>query len=301
MRQPWFPLCLWLVAAPAFAAGTVGLPAGACVHGNVVSVDGFEDGAVMPSIASGGSGGVPGDGIGSLALDGLPTGTYYWHAPPNPLGNGPRPVLIVLHGASGSHALALDAAQLLRDQWAPVADAQGFVVLAPVSSGSQGGWLAPVSADDHPSDYDLIAAALAAIESSYDIERTRRYLWGYSAGGHVAHDLMLSRFNAALNEDTIAAWSVNAGALAALACAGMSSTQCNGLLSSVGRRARVDIRIGTSDSLLPHARADRDRFQARGWGDAGALAYAEFAGGHTYSPSQFPAIWNALCDQAVVP
>ena len=53
----------------------------------------------------------------------------------------------------------------------------------------------------------MIDAVLADVEASYNVNRGRRYLWGFWAGGHYGHGYTLSRAS------TLAAYAVNAGVL----------------------------------------------------------------------------------------
>lgn len=286
----------------AMAATTVRLPATACRANDVLLADGFEDatsGGGAPSEPSLGSGGVPGDSSGTVTVPAYPSGTYYLHVPPAYDPSRPAPVLVALHGAGGSHAAALTGAQTIRNDWRATADAGGFIVVAPVSTAASGGWIAPSSAADSPTDYDLIAAALAQVESSYNIERTRIYGWGYSAGGHVMHDLAINPFNATLNAQTLAAYAVNPGVLAALACSGLDDAQCAALLLQTSRRVPLDIHVGITDSLVIYARSDRDLMTANGWTLDGDLFYAEHSGGHVYTTANLVEIWNNVCTFAV--
>jgi poly(3-hydroxybutyrate) depolymerase len=212
------------------------------------------------------------------------------------------PVVLALHGASGSHALALQATSLLRTQWAALADQYGFIVIAPVGVGAQGSWFNATSPDDQPSDYDVFAAALAEVEAGWNVERTRVYGWGFSAGGHVMHDLVVRGFTPALDAGHIAAYGVDAGALQALACASLTADQCGSQrLAPMTRRVPLAIEIGKSDSLLSYARADRLQLIAKGWVQDDTLHYREFQGGHQYSSTELADVWSHLCRFGVTP
>lgn len=298
------------LSASASAATTVRLPAAACLANDALFVDGFEvpgaTGPGAPSDPSLGSGGALGDSSASIAIAGWPADTYYVHVPPAYDPSRPAPVLLALHGAAGSHALAVSSAQQIRTDWAPAADAGGFIVVVPVGSDSQGSWFVPSSAADHPTDYDLFAAELAQVESRYNIERTRRYGWGYSAGGHVMHDLLVNGFNASLDATKLAAYGVSAGILGdqyaptwGLACRGLTEDECGALLAAMPRIVPVDIHVGVSDPLVTHARLDYGIFTGQGWVDGDTLHYTEINAGHIYLPANLPVIWSNVCTFAV--
>ncbi len=188
-------------------------------------------------------------------------------------------LLITLHGSGGA-GTAPAAASAMRTAWAGTADAGGFIVLAPIASGAQGGWV--------PSqDYPLIAAALDALMADYPIDPQRLYLHGFSAGAHVTLDLAL------YNAGVFAAAVAQAGVLDALAGAQAPWAAI--------RRIPVQVRVGTSDNLLPYAQTDRSRFLAAGWSEPDDYALVTFSGGHSFDSSHAPPAWTALCQRALLP
>lgn len=186
-------------------------------------------------------------------------------------------LVITLHGAGGPGS-APAAAALMRDSWSATADSGGFIVLAPAASGSQGGWLAAV-------DYPALSAAISELQRLYPIDPRRLYLHGFSAGGHVAHDLAL------YNAHYFAAYVVNAGVLQAFA--GATAPQ------AALRSLPVQVRMGSDDSLLAHARADRERFLAAGWREPDDYQLVEFAGGHDFDAGHAGPAWRFLCRRAL--
>ena len=192
----------------------------------------------------------------------------YLQVPPSYSPQTAAPLVLVLHGAAGSPAAADEFAGLFRDFWANDAAVLGAVVLAPVASGNSGGW---VPALDGPA----IACLLAEAERLLNIDRSRRYLWGFSAGAHYAHALALG------NAQRIAAYSVKAGAMAALACSPYSGVAaCANVLQSASRRIPVQLRVGTSDPLQPQTTADLQSLQTAGWLLATDLEATSTPGGH---------------------
>ncbi len=282
------------------AATTVRLPGGICAADDTVFAASFEPWAGVPSDPSQGSGGAaPGAVTGEVFVPGLgnePGGrqVFHLHVPSGYSAATAWPLVIALHGAAGSHAAAVNAAKATRNAWAGVAEAQGFIVAAPVSNGAAGGWIVPPGA---PTDYDALAAILARVAADYNIEQSRIYLWGFSAGGHVAYDLVVNagEYATPLNQHNLAGFAVSAGVLATLACQGDTAVQCDARVAALPRRLPLDIHIGSSDPLLPYARSDRERFLAHGWQRGSTLGYHEFAGGHTYSAAQLGATWATLC------
>jgi poly(3-hydroxybutyrate) depolymerase len=190
----------------------------------------------------------------------------------------PVPLIVVLHGASGSAATAPAAAESMRTLWTVLAEREGAIVLAPIAGGSQGGW---VPARDHPA----LACAMAEVSRRYALDLDRRYLWGFSAGAHFAHALALG------NAGRFAAYAINAGALYALACAPSGDAACETSLPQSLRRVPVSLRVGTLDSLRGYVQGDFGRLQVAGWETPQAIAYTEFGGGHTVSVADVEAAW----------
>lgn len=183
------------------------------------------------------------------------------------------PLVVALHGAAASPAAA---AASIRALWQPTADLEGALVLTPIATGNSGGW-AP--------DFDTpaLACAIAQVERGYDVDRARRYLWGFSAGAHYGHALALA------NSTRFAAYAVNAGALQAFAC---TAATCATLLPTVARRIPVQLRVGSNDPLESHTDADEARFQAAGWTVGSELRTSKFVGGHTVAAADAGWAWS---------
>jgi poly(3-hydroxybutyrate) depolymerase len=307
LRTASFAL-LFMIAGEAWSATSVSLPNWICVHPDAIFVSEFDpsDGAV-PSNPSGGTGGAHGSLTKTLHIAGLGTGTqhYYLYVPSNYTATTRAwPLLLALPGVTLSTDGDNNAAGT-RDDWIGAASAGRFIVAVPVGNdvGDDGSgieyvsWLVPPH--NGPTDYDLFAAVRADVEASYNIERTRIYGWGFSAGGHVMHDLAINTYSSAFNATTMAAYSVSAGDLAGLAC--YSDASCNALLAALPRKIPVDIHIGTYDPNYPYAQSDHTRFLAKGWVDGSTIHYTEFVGDHEYDIAQLTDVWNHLCPNAVTP
>lgn len=278
-------LCAGGAAVPAFAATSVPLPESSCfapvAAPPALFRDGFDDPVVLPSTPSGGSSGGSATGtrirtIFVPAVNG--NRSYFLRLPPQYTPTRPWPLMVVLHGQSANPAVT---AGVVVETWAPLADARGLVILSLAASGSSGGWAPSI-------DGPILDAFLADARGAFNIELTRQYVWGYSSGGHWAHGLGLA------NDSPFSAYGASAGVL--VGYAGVNAP------SLALRHVPAAIRIGLQDSvLLPHARADHQRFLAAGWVDEETLHYREFDGGHVYDIGDLTDIWDFVCRWAVVP
>ncbi len=303
-------LSLPIIAVPAAAVTSVTLPGWACTQPDTIYASAFDAPAQAiphdPSLGSGGA--FPGSLTRTLHIAGLGSGTqnYYIYVPDDYTPARAWPLILVLHGVA-PYGSADDYAETVRDNWTAAASAGGFIVAAPVADDVipldgepyAVSWLLPLPSG--PSDYDLFAAVRADMEGAYNIERTRIYGWGFSAGGDVMHDLGMSQHSAVFNATTMAAYAVTGADLAQVACYEMTDTACSDLLAQVPRKIPVDIRIGNSDPNYAYAKSDRARFLAEGWVNRVTLFYNVFVAGHTYSIAQLSDTWDNLCPNAVTP
>lgn len=286
-------LLVALLPAPAIAA-TVRLPGTLCPDSGPLFRSGFEAGESVPFLPSNGSGGAaPGNVTRTVNVPGLGNRTFYLRLPPDYAPERTWPLLIALHGTSGSPANSVVYAQQVRSDWSSWADARGFIVLAPVGNSVQGGWGAI-------GDIEEIGAALDDTLARYNIETSRLYLWGFSAGAHFGHSIALN------NTAVFAAYGVSAGSLEMHACTddGSWPPTCSALLAGAQPKIPVDIHIGTSDPLMqpPYtATGDPQRFRDGGWRDNDTLFRRLFVGGHSYTVAQLGEIWRNLCPFALVP
>jgi len=286
---------LLLLATPGLcaAAQSVTLPAWVCTHPDAIFVSGFEAGEFpVPHSPSNGSGGTyPGNKTRSVAVTGLGLQTYYLYLPSNYTPNHSWPAILVLHGAGGPGTSDFYAQQV-RSDWSSAAATQGFVVISTVGTNASGGW-------SPSSDVPIMAAELDDAAAKYNIDADRIYLWGFSAGAHLAHAIALN------NTDYFAAYGVSAGGLTQFACTddGSIPPSCNALLGGAPRKIPVDIHLGDSDPLYTTYGAGNDpmRFENNGWVLNGDLYYTLFPGGHTYTIPQLSDIWRNLCPNAVIP
>lgn len=252
--------------------------------------DGFEAEPEMPyQEPSNGSGGAyPGRHRRQLHWAGRTHG-YYLFIPEHYRPDTPLPALLALHGAAGAQQ-ADSAARTVRDAWAESAQHGGFVLIAPVASGNNGGWVPTI-------DYPALQAMLDDLGAHYNIDFSRLHAWGFSAGGHVLHDLALRRRNGVPDIDRLASYAVSAGVLQALACNPQIPTQptCATLLNQAARKIPVSLSVGQFDSLLPAVQNNHDLFINAGWLPGQSLEYTVFAGGHLIHTQGFSARWHFMC------
>jgi predicted esterase len=305
------PLIFAVSALPAHAAQNVALPAWECTHPDAIFVSALDSPETrVPHDPSFGSGGSTGSSVArTVHVAGLGSGsqTYYVYAPKNLPASQPLPVLLALHGYV-PYGTQTTYAQGARTSWGSVAAGADFIVVAPVGNdivyqdGQPYGvsWLVPPTSG--PNDYDLFAAVLADVESAYNIDRTRIYAWGFSAGGSVVYDLGLSNEAPAFSNGTLAAISVSSGVLGNLACSYNVPNSCDRLLASVPRKLPIDIHVGTGDgATYTAAQSDDAELAANGWTDGQTLFFSTFNGGHTYSSTDLFIAWSHICPTAVTP
>jgi predicted esterase len=286
-------LALAIVGAHAHA-GSVRIDAVGC-DPDVIHADDF-DSAVCSyeADASGGSGADATAGDHSdTVLVGQRLVDFAYRVPANYDPSVPAPLLVALHPSTTNPVLS---ASTVRTYWSATAALGGAIVLTPygtytTSSGGTTihGW--------RTADAATVAATVAWIESRYNVDRRRRYLWGYSAGAHFGHGVVLD------DAPSWAAYAVSAGALTQYACFPSSSAgsfYCPNYLAGVDHRLPVAIYIGRSDPLyLPpyDAAGDPARLLEAGWNPA-ELRYVEFSGGHTYAIAHLAEMWAFMSQYA---
>jgi poly(3-hydroxybutyrate) depolymerase len=274
------------------AATTVALPPWMCGIGDTVFASSFDADEVIPHEPSNGIGGAfPGNETRTINVPGIGNRTFYLRVPPDYSPDRAWPLLLALHGDTGP-GQATQAALQARADWSNWSDPRGFIVLTPVATGAQGGWEPDV-------DVPTMSAALDDTMARYNIEQSRVYLWGFSAGAHVAHWLALE------NTDYFAAYGVSAGSLEQYACtdSGNPPPSCSSLLSHTQPKIPVDIHLGNQDPLYTTYGAGQDptRFAAGGWVLNQDLFYTLFVGGHAYTVAQLGEIWHNICPFALGP
>jgi poly(3-hydroxybutyrate) depolymerase len=224
---------------------------------------------LVSNLSSGGQGGAyPGDVDRSTEIDTVAR-SWFLYVPTSYDPAVPMPLLTVQHGAGGP---AYKGAYY-RDYWRQTAESHGFIVLAQDSLDDEaGGWLT--------ADADFWTDEVTTTLESYNIDRSRIYVWGFSAGGHFAHYLGMrySKF--------ITAYAVHSGTLGPFGQLSMPA--------QLDRKIPVAIWVGTSDPNYASCSNTRDVFEAAGWVLGEDLLFTEFPGGHEAPQSQLPDVWTFL-------
>jgi len=234
---------------------------------DMIFVDGIENDSI-PSDGSGGS--YPGLITRTIDSD----NTYYIYIPSDYQPSEAMPLMAVWHGAAGAgnaSAAALD----MRDYWQSEAESFGFILVAQVATGATGGWIPST-------DSARLANIFDDMEGRYNIETTRRYVWGFSAGGFVMHAIGL---NAA---DYFAAYAISGAHLGYANSAGYTP-------AGAVRSLPVYISVGTTDDHYNAASADLLSFTNAGWVLDQNLWFEDFVGGHVLPNDVPPKAWSKIC------
>jgi len=212
---------------------------------------------------------------------------YFLVVPPAYRADRAHPVLLALHGTGGTPAGAESNALAIAKMWQSLARTRGMVVVVPIGSTQGGSWSTSV-------DMPYLQLLLDNTEGLINLDSSRRYLWGFSAGGHFGHSVVLER------TDQYAAYAIAAGLLTRHAC---TADNCAAYLAAVPRRVPLDLSSGTSDPIVPISAisADHGRFLDGGWVYNEELWVTGLNQGHTYTAAQLSDSWDRICRFAVVP
>lgn len=264
-------LCLILIGGQAAVATVPSL--NQCP--DMVFIDGHENTSI-PSNGTGG--GSPGNFSRTITVDATEH-TYTYYVPSGYQISDPIPLLAVWHGAvlpGGGPDAALDMVDLWQDE----AETHNFIVVAQAAIGSAGcnpcGWIPG-------SDSQVLAAIINDMEARYNIETTRRYVWGFSAGGHVMHAIALN------SADYFAAYAISAGVLDAFASGG------GYVPANAVRIIPAFVSVGNTDTLLPFAQDDQLDFTDAGWVVGQNYWLDVFTGGHVVLDDLPEKAWNKIC------
>ena len=166
------------------------------------------------------------------------TRAYYLYVPSTLQPNSPTPLVVMLHG-SGRIGTSLV------EKWKDLAKKEGFIIVGPDSSNTQG-WGSP---QDGP---DFLRDLVEELKTKYTINPRRVYLFGHSAGASFALEMSL------LESEYFAATAIHAGAL---------TNQDIGFIELAKRKIPINIQVGDSDQFVPLklARSTRDSLTAAGF------------------------------------
>jgi predicted esterase len=193
---------------------------------------------------------VPAGRTGALAIDGPDGDRLAVAFVPQPAGDHPYRLMVLLHGAGGSARQALD---LLR----PIATEHRLLLVAPQSAAAT--W--DLVRSGFGPDVERLDRVLTEIVGGYPVERM--FIGGFSDGASYALSLGVTNGDVF---DAVVAFSP--GFLAPLLTHG---------------RPRIFISHGTADRVLPIDRCSRPmvpRLRMMGY----EVTYEEFAGGHEVPP-----------------
>lgn len=150
--------------------------------------------------------------------------TYYLFVPGSVATSAtPAPLVVLLHG-SGRNGLSLV------EKWKDLAAAEGFIVVGPDASDSQG-WRTP---EDGP---DFIHGLVEALRAKYPVNPRRVYLFGHSAGAVFALNLSM------MESEYFAATAVHAGA--------WRGEEEFSVLNNAKRQTPLAIFVGDRDQFFP--------------------------------------------------
>jgi poly(3-hydroxybutyrate) depolymerase len=145
--------------------------------------------------------------------------TYYFFIPD---GEGPLPLVLLLHG-SGRNG------QIMVDAWKKLASKEHFILAAPDSYQSSN-W----NTEDDPPDF--LHAVIDQVKAKHAVDENRIYLFGHSAGAAFAWILAVA------DSHFFAAVAMHAGAL---------TPQNEQFFSYAERRTPIAIWVGDHDSYFP--------------------------------------------------
>lgn len=187
------------------------------------------------------------------------------------------PLLFTWHGAGGA-GTAPTYAIAHRNFWKPTGDLNNFIVIAQESTGVSGGWVPST-------DFSILSVILQDMYDNYNIEQTRIYGHGFSAGGHVLHGLMLQ------NSEDYAGYVISAGVLETYA--GINAP------ANATRIIPLYVSIGTNDTFGPNlnnlTHTNHTIFNNAGWQDNKTYWLDEFVGGHEIEANVRQKSWDKLC------
>ena len=239
-------------------AGTSGGTSGGDTSGG--STSGGGNGVCEPSMGAGGM-----KGLQSLTAPSYPQIPASLYVPSSYDDADPIPLLVALHGSG-------DTAANFMGLWQSVAETYGFIVLVPESVSNGASW-------NTGTDPPVWVELFDALDASYNIDKCRVYLTGFSAGAHVTYYIGL------YNTDYFAGLGAQAGSIKLAEQDGIWPDE-------VTRKIAVDIRHGEDDPGVPVSEATyaRDQLQAKGH----PVYLTTHPGGHTVFAGDPEGMWMNL-------
>lgn len=240
---------------------------------DIIHNSGFQD----HSQASLGAGGThPYNGAQTVMINNSEY-TFYLYVPSQYSPSKAMPVVALLpaQAVAGENQAV---AELTHNSWTSTAEMYQFITVTQVTTHPNGGWSIPF-------DGLVLEEVLNQVHAEYNIEQSRRYLWGFSAGAHVGLALVLEE------SEYFAALAINAGALSQFA--GTSAP------FGAARQAAIFSSIGDSDPLYPDALNDQNAFINAGWVAFEDYQLDVFSGGHVWPSDADEKAADFLCDKSI--
>ena len=195
--------------------------------------------------------------------------TYAFYAPDSVKPDVRAPILVAIHGSTGSGRNILE-------RWTDIADKHGVLLAGPDATDNSR-WASP---QDGP---QFLKDVVDDVSSRYAIDGRRIYLFGHSAGANFALQM------AVLESEFFAAAAIHAGAV---------SSDYFSIFDAATRRIPLAIYIGTRDQFYPIqvVRAVSEALKKRDF----PLVYVEIPDhDHNYkavAPEINPEIWKYFAD-----
>jgi len=116
-----------------------------------------------------------------LVTEPFTEGKYYLYVPSDYNPEQRWPLVVTCHGT-----VPWDIAKFQVDEWSPLAEDKGFLVLAPKLKGTHGDFLPPPEKqiERQRADERLILAAVTHVKAGYNIATDQVFITGWSAGGY---------------------------------------------------------------------------------------------------------------------
>ena len=116
-----------------------------------------------------------------LATEPVTGGEYYVYVPSTYDAKKSWPLVVTCHGTP-----PWDVAKFQVDEWSPLAEDKGFIVIAPKLSGTHGDFPPPLDKQiqRQREDEKLILAAVRHVRGAYNVAADQIFITGWSAGGY---------------------------------------------------------------------------------------------------------------------
>lgn len=188
---------------------------------------------------------------------------HYLLATPEQAASGKRPLVIVLHGHTGSasQVFGREHGKAPMQEWLAIADREQVLVIAPdgaIGSDGKSGWndcRADAPSNPHTDDVGFIGALIDKAVADHNADRSRVYVIGMSNGGGMAYRLAVDM----------------PSRLAGIAAVS-APWPANSLCPTPHQALPVLIVHGTADKIVPYAGGEVGGFLLHGRGAVPSVA-----------------------------